>query len=189
MKKKTPKTTTRVVGKDLYLNAATGELLEMAVMEVKEQEKDSNFHKIFLNDFIEKLDRVTNQKTKLVFWILSNLTKDNLLLYTYREIADKTGISYGTVADTMKHLLDADFLRKHSSGYYIINPNIIFKGTMQRRCIALNHYREATAGDQIRTDELRLRDISKKISRLKRQENLIREELDILKTNKKEEEG
>lgn len=189
MKKKTPKTTTRVVGKDLYLNATTGELIEMSVMEVKEQEKDSNFHKIFLNDFIEKLDRVTNQKTKLVFWILSNLTKDNLLLYTYREIADKTGISYGTVADTMKHLLDADFLRKHSSGYYIINPNIIFKGTMQRRCIALNHYWKATAGDQIRADELRLKDISKKISRLKRQENLIREELDILKTNKKEEEG
>ena len=173
----------RVVGTERFVNPSTGEFKDMQIVETSEYEKDSNFHKLFLKDFVSALELVANQKTKLCYWIITNLTKDNLLLYTYRQIADKTGISYATVAETMKILQDADFLRKHKSGYYMVNPGILYKGSYQRRCMALNTYHETAASDGLSTDEIRLQKISKDIARLQRQAKNIQKNMDIAKSD------
>lgn len=177
----------KVIGTEKYINHRTGEVMEMNVVETDSYEKDSNFHKLFLKDFISALELVANQKTKICLWILSNLTKDNLLLFTYREIADKTGISYATVAETMKTLQDADFLRKHNSGYYIINPNIIFKGTLQRRYTALTKYNEAEHGEGVSSEELRLQKLSKRIAQLQKQEQKLQKNIEYLKSDMRQE--
>ncbi len=171
----------RIIGTESYVNTNTGEIVNMQIMETDVAEKDTNFHKLFLGSFVSTLELIGNQKTKLFCWIITNTTKDNLLLYSYRQISDKTGISYRTVADTMKNLQDTDFLRKHSSGYYIINPNIIFKGSYQRRCIALKNYAEAEQGEKMLSEEKRLKDIEKSISKLQREEQKIRKKIDLEK--------
>lgn len=167
----------QVIGTESYYNSRTGELIEMQLVETDVYEKDSNFHKVFLKDFIGALSSVADSKTRLCYWILTHMTRDNLLLFTYREIAAKTGLSYGTVADTMKKLLAADFLRKNNSGHYIVNPNMIFKGSLKRRCIALETYQNSEPNSAVLQDELRLRNIQKDISRLRRQEERIKKSL------------
>ena len=136
----------RVLGTQSYINPNTGEIIDMQVIETEESNKDFNFHKLFMRDFIAALDLVGNQKTKVCYWLIDNINKDNMLLFSYRQIAEKTGICYDTVARTIKTLIDADFLRK-SGKVLIVNPDIIFKGTAQRRANVLHTYRQAETGD------------------------------------------
>lgn len=136
---KTPHTTkkVKVIGTEQYLNISTGEVQNMGVVSI--EERDFNFHKVWMRNFISTLEIIGNQKAKVCFWIIDNLNKENQLLYTYRGISDATGISLDTVAKTMKVLLDADFLRKGDVGY-IINPDILFKGSRSGRMNILNEY-------------------------------------------------
>ena len=134
---------------------------------VDDSNRDSNFHKLFLNNFISSIELVANQKTNLVLWLLKHMSTKNEISYTYREIAELTGTSYRTVADTMKTLLNADFLRKHSSGYYMINPDVIYKGSYNLRCATWKRYQDLPkAIDPLAKDRLRLQKIQNKISRL-----------------------
>lgn len=174
MKKKT-----RIIGREQFINQTTGEAVDMQIVESYEAEKDGNFYKLFLKEFIAALSPVANQKTRLCYWIISNLTKENLLLYTYRQIADKTGISYATVADTMKTLQSADFIRKHETGYYMVNPGIIYKGSYQRRCHALSEYTNDAADRSISADEKRLTQINKDIARLQKKADNLQQYIDI----------
>lgn len=136
---KTPHTRkkVKVIGTEQYVNISTGEVKDMGVVSI--EERDFNFHKVWMRNFISTLEIIGNQKAKVCFWIIDNLNKENQLLYTYRGISDATGISLDTVAKTMKVLLDADFLRKGDVGY-IINPDILFKGSRSGRMNILNEY-------------------------------------------------
>lgn len=162
------KTKTRVVGTQTYINAYTGELREMQVIESETDDKDFNFHKLFMRDFIRAIDIVSNKKTKICYWIIDNINKDNQLPYSYRQIADKTGISYSVVAETVKALMDADFLRK-SGKVLMVNPDIIFKGSAVRRANILHTYSQAETGDRKADLETRINNMVNTISGLNRQ--------------------
>lgn len=131
----------KVIGTQDYINADTGELETMQVTSI--EDRDFNFHKIWMRNFIATIDLVGNQKTKVAFWIIDNLNRDNQLLYTYRQIAEKTKVSLDTVRLTMGILLDSDFLRKSNNGCYIVNPEIIFKGQRGNRINVLNQFSSA----------------------------------------------
>ena len=123
MSKQQTQRKTKVVGTQQYINADTGELQEMQVTTV--EERDFNFHKVWMKNFINTLEIVGNQKTKLCFWIIDNLNKENQLCKTYRQIAKETNMSLDTVRVTMKLLLEADFLRRVNMGCYVVNPDIL----------------------------------------------------------------
>ena len=59
---------------------------------------------------------------------------------TYRQISEKSGISYQTVSRTMKSLIESNFLQQINQGAYRINTNIIFKGTRSGRLNVLYQY-------------------------------------------------
>lgn len=123
----------KVIGNEKYINTSTGEVEDFQVMSI--EERDFNFHKLWLNHIINSIELIGNQKTKLAFWIIDNLDKENKLTLTYRQISEKSGISYQTVSRTMNALIDSNFLKPINRGAYIINPDVIFKGT---RCGRLN---------------------------------------------------
>ena len=125
----------KVIGTRKYINQDSGEIEDFQVVNI--EEIDFNFHKIWLNHIINSLDLIGNQKTRLAFWIVDNLDKENKLTMTYRQISEKSGISYQTVSRTMKSLIESNFLQQINQGAYRINPNIIFKGTRSGR---LNFY-------------------------------------------------
>ncbi len=132
-------------GTQSYINANTGELIEMQVTDI--EERDFNFAKIWMRNFISTLDLVGNQKTKFCFWLIDNLDRENKIAMSYRQMVDQISngsgtISLGTVRDTMKILLDADFLRKVGTAY-MVNPDIVFKGSHGARLNLLQQYHEA----------------------------------------------
>ena len=159
---------TRVIGTQQYVNVNTGELREMQVIESTEDNKDFNFHKLFMRDFIRAIDIVSNKKTKICYWIIDNINKDNQLLYSYRQISEITGISYSVVAETVKALLDADFLRKHGK-VLIVNPDIIFKGSAIRRANILHTYSQAERGDEQADLQVRISNLQNTIAGLNKQ--------------------
>lgn len=162
------KVKTRVIGTQQYVNVNTGELREMQVIESTEDNKDFNFHKLFMRDFIRAIDIVSNKKTKICYWIIDNINKDNQLLYSYRQISEITGISYSVVAKTVKALLDADFLRKHGK-VLIVNPDIIFKGSAIRRANILHTYSQAERGDEQADLQVRISNLQNTIAGLNKQ--------------------
>ena len=179
------KTNTKIIGKEHYINASTGELMEMDVIESIEKDVDSNFYKLFMKDFLYAMDIVSNQKSKvaywiiytlslhdalpiLAYWIIDHLQKDNMFVYSYRQVAEMTGISYQTVAATIKALKDADFLRQEGK-LLIVNPAIIFKGTAARRANVLHRYAQAESGDKQLDRQQRISNLSQTIENLQKQ--------------------
>lgn len=141
MSKELPQQTTskrvKFEGIQEYINASTGEVIQMAVTDI--EERDFNFSKVWMRNFISSLDLIGNKKTRLAFWIIDNLNKENQLIYSYRQIAEQTGMSLDTVSTTMKTLKEADFLRQIGQ-IYTVNPDIIFKGTRTARLGVLEQY-------------------------------------------------
>lgn len=162
----------KIVGTQQYINANTGEIEDFQVTSV--EERDFNFHKIWMKNFVTTLDIVGNQKTKLCFWIIDNLDKENKLCMTYRQIATETGMSLDTIRITMKMLIDADFIRKHNAGVYVVNPNILYKGSRTARLNVLNTYSEIgsqatkiTVDEQIANIENTINTLTQRLERLK----------------------
>lgn len=136
----------KVVGHAEYTNNSTGEIEDFQV--VRMEDRDFNFHKIWLEHIINSLDLIGNQKTRLAFWILDNLDRENKLTMTYRQIAEKSGISYQTVSMTMKALIESNFLQQINRGAYRVNPDTIFKGTRNGRLNVLYQYQETAREHQ-----------------------------------------
>lgn len=167
-----------------YLEVDTGKTITVDFVEYVEYQKDNNFHKLFLKNFTESLYGIFNKKTALCFWILSNITRDNKLLYTYRQISQKTGYSYKTVADTMQTLLEQDFLCQLGHGHYMVNPNLIFWGSYQRRCIAIREYNQIKSDNLKNSDKLRLFALNKNIRQLEKQKEKLELNLAAKKSKK-----
>jgi len=165
----------KYIGTEKYINTSTGEVEEFQVTNI--EERDFNFAKVWMKNFIMTLDLVGNQKTRLAMWIIDHLDKENKLSCTYREMSEETGISLDTVRLTMKILLEADFLRKQGHGRYIVDPNTYFKGTRQARLNILNQYQEIGYKPPKLTNE-------EKIQRLESSIAVLQKELDKLKSSK-----
>lgn len=128
----------KVIGTQQYVNQNTGEVEDFQV--VRMEDRDFNFHKVWMHNIIMALDLIGNQKTRLAFWIIDHLNRENQLVMTYRQIADKSGISLDTVRITMKSLIESNFLRRINQGAYCVNPEVLFKGTRNGRLNVLLQY-------------------------------------------------
>lgn len=106
------------------------------------EERDANFHKLWLSHILQTIDLIGNQKMRLAFWILDHLNAENMLVMSQRQIAEKTGISLKTVSLTIRALIQADFLIKINNSAYMVNPNILFKGGKNSRLNVLLKYKE-----------------------------------------------
>lgn len=152
----------KFVGTQTYINADTGEVIDMQVTDI--EERDFNFSKVWMRNFIAALDIVGNKKTKLCYWIIENINKENMLVGTLRDISKRTNISLETVRLTMDILLNADFLRRKSQGVYIVNPDIVFKGGRGSRLNVLNQYNASPKVEL--SDEVKLKNLLNTIKEL-----------------------
>ena len=167
---------TKVVGTQPFLDLTTGEVLQMQVSTV--EERDFNFSKVWMRSFLTTLDLVGNAKTKVAYWIIDHIDRMNQLTYTYRQIAEETGMSLDTVTATMKALLEADFLRRKNQGCYIVNPNVIYKGTHNARLDVLTRYGDLDKEKpQPPTPEERLQNLVAVIKKLSDEANKLSEEI------------
>ena len=143
-----------LVGQKILVDPDTGEAIP-TITQALPEERDFNFHKVWLRHLIEALDDISNQKLRLAFFIIDHLDKENKLVMTQRTLAAKSGISIGTVTATMKILQENNFLRKINSGAYIVNPDMLFKGKKGARMAVLFDYSQAAKpqDEDIETEE------------------------------------
>lgn len=167
----------KYVGTETFINAETGEIMDMQVSNV--EERDFNFHKVWMRNFVSTLAMVGNQKTKLAFWIIDHLDKENKLCMTYRQIAEATGMSLETVRLTMTILLDGNFLRRINIGSYIVNPDIMYKGSRTGRLNVLTQFSQAErVKAEPMTKEEKIDNIRASIATLQTQLQKLQEEID-----------
>jgi len=142
----TKRTTTRkkvkVIGVETYVNQKTGEIQEMQVISI--QERDANFHKLWLGHIIQAMDIIGNQKVRFAFWLLDQMNRDNQITMTQRQMAKKSGMSLQTIQRTLAALIEANFLIKYNWGVYQVNPDAIFKGGKTDRMNILISYKQAS---------------------------------------------
>lgn len=141
----------KVVGNTQYLNPRTGEMEDFQLIDI--EDRDFNFHKIWLSAIIQSLDIIGNQKTRLAFWIIEHLDSENKLVLTQRQIADKSHISLRTVTDTLGILQDSGFLQKINIGAYRVNPEVLFKGGHTKRLNILLQYQQTNMDNRKDTDK------------------------------------
>lgn len=149
-KEQTTRRKMKIRGEHEYINAETGEIKKLHVIEV--EERDANFDKIWLGHIIEAIGLIGNKKMNLVLWLMKEKNSENQIVMTYKQIAEKSGISEDTVNKTMRLLLQNDFLRRVNMGAYQINPDIIFKGGKSKRFDVLLSYQNLS-DDLILPDE------------------------------------
>src|SRR5699024_11795486 len=73
-----PNTTRKKVkflGTKEFIDASTGEKETMQVTNI--EERDANFHKIWLGHMLESLDMIGNQKIRVAMFIMENINKEN----------------------------------------------------------------------------------------------------------------
>ena len=170
MKQNTITTKEMPVGVQEYIDKTTGELVPCNVSKLVE--KDYNFHKVWMINLVTSLEDIVNQKTKVAFWILLNLNRENKLLYTQQQISAATGASIQTVNIVIKSLINADLMRQVRGGTYIVNPNTYFKGTTKsRQTIYHNYY---TTDSKKEYDEEKLQAIQSQIARLQKRADLLK---------------
>ena len=135
----------KFVGVKNYIDAETGEVVPMQVNKL--EDRDFNFHKVWLQHLVNSLDGISNQRLRLAFWIIDHLDQENKLVMTQRAIADKSGMSLNTVTRTMKSLQEGDppFLQKINSGAYRVNPDVIWKGSYSNRMGVIYEYNTTQA--------------------------------------------
>lgn len=168
----------KIVGTQSYINPNTGEIIDMEVSQV--EERDFNFSKVWMRNFIAALDIVGNKKTKLCYWIIENINKENMLIGTLRDISKRTNTSLETVRTTIDILLDADFLRRKNQGVYIVNPNIVFKGGRGNRLNVLTQYNSSEKIEL--SDEAKLQNLLKTIENLTAEVQKLQEQINQKKS-------
>ena len=130
----------KFVGVKMLVDPETGEAYPMQMNKI--EDRDFNFHKVWLQHLVNSLDGISNQRLRLAFWIIDNLDRENKLVMTQRAIAAGSGMSLNTVNRTMKALQEGDppFLQKINSGAYRVNPNVVWKGSYSNRMGVVYEY-------------------------------------------------
>jgi len=86
----------KTVGTETYINASTGELHEMNVVEV--QEKDANFLKMWVSSILAAVDELSSQRLRIVFWLVEEAGQNrNVITKTTRELSEEIGASRTTM--------------------------------------------------------------------------------------------
>lgn len=166
----------RVLGVEEYINRTTGEIVSMQV--TAEEERDFNFTKVWLKSLLDKLEIIGNKKTNVAYYIINNLTRENKFIGTQRVIARETGCSLKTVNSVIQELLEHELLRKAEvNGVYMVNPNILYKGSRNGRMNILQQYtdinvpqKEISRSERINNLNKLIEDIKKQITKLEKEE-------------------
>lgn len=122
----------------------TGELIEVDQI-TKRALGQKQFWKIYLMDFLQVLGGFEYKQLDVLIYILEHTeAANNTFIGTYRSLEKAVGVSYDTVARTIKLLLSKGFMKKVSNGVYQVSPTIMMKGTEHKKQLLLNYYAETS---------------------------------------------
>lgn len=114
-----------------------------------------HFWKVWLSDLLYTLGLINNSKQlDVVFYVLDNTDQtNNLYIGTLQKTADKTGISYKTVATIFKKMQDVDMITKKQNGVYFVKPSLLMKGDDNKKHRLLIEYETVKKENEPKTEE------------------------------------
>lgn len=133
----------KVIGEQEYINRNTGEIVPMQVMEI--EDRDANFSKIWIAHILDAIEEIGSAKMKVLMHLIKKRqTADNSIIATQEQIANDCNVSKRTVQDTLKALEKHKVLARHRAvkGVYMLNPNVLFQGTHNKRMNVLIKYHQ-----------------------------------------------
>lgn len=117
--------TGRIIEPQDWIKADTGEKYTFDVMDKDvEGTRPGGFMIAYLGEIISMIDTLGNKKMQVVKYILANMDRNtNTLISTNREIANKSGVSYRVVSETLK-LLDTAGIIERRLGALMLSPKL-----------------------------------------------------------------
>lgn len=108
-----------------------------------------HFWRVWLGDLLYTLGLINNSKQlDVVFYVLDNTDQaNNLYINTLQNTAEKTGISYKTVATIFKKMQDVDMITKKQNGVYFVKPNLLMKGDDYKKQRLVIEYEKIKRGE------------------------------------------
>lgn len=127
---------------DVWINQRTGEIIETQTLsrEVK-GDVDIGFEKLWVGHILDAVQEVGNAKMQVLFWMIRNKDRNNMVHGTVRQIAEKLGVSKTTVSALMTSLRKANVVRLEYGGRWMLNPAVVFKGGHNKRMNVLIRYK------------------------------------------------
>lgn len=83
-----------------------------------------------------KLGKLSGSAAQLLLWIICSINYgEDFIRFTDKEFLDDTGVSYYTLRNAKKELIENDIIAKFESRskFYWINPSVIFKGSRVKK--------------------------------------------------------
>ncbi|MCC3380465.1 replication/maintenance protein RepL [Paenibacillus farraposensis] len=120
MPKRESKSPILIKDKSKWQNLSTGEIIEATEIIERTPKKAAIFSAI-----MKLVVSSGNKKMKVVNYILENMEKSTcVLITTTRELAEKSGVSYQTVIDTLK-ILEYYNVIERKTGVIMVNCDLI----------------------------------------------------------------
>ena len=108
---------------------------------IKRAYSTKNFWKCYLMDFLAVLGILDSKQVDVFIYIVEHTNPHtNIFIGTYDKITKEVGVCRQTIAKIMKKLQENGFIRKVQNGVWLVNPNILMKGSEKKRQILLNYY-------------------------------------------------
>lgn len=129
--------------KAVVTNPETGEVEQYDNMLVRRVVGDFDYDKVFLFNLLEGLGVIGGAKFQASMWILMHKDENNFVWVTAKELAKKCKISWRSAQEALKMLIKSNFLTRPKGirgGVYQINPEMIFKGSHDKRMSVLTVY-------------------------------------------------
>ena len=126
-----------------------GEVQEVDV--VQKHVERSGFMITYLATIIQMIEKLGNQKMKVVKYILKNMDKSsNVLLKTIREIERESGISKKTVIETLKILEEYGIITR-KTGVVMISPKLLHRGDARKERILMAKFKAISENKNSKT--------------------------------------
>ena len=119
----------RLVGQDVWINQRTGEIIEAQTLtkEVK-GDVDVGFEKLWVGHILEAVDEVGNAKMKVLFWLIRNKDRGNMVRATLDDIAAKNRLQPQHRRTTDGLVAQSQRSPPEHGGRWMLNPAVVFKG-------------------------------------------------------------
>jgi hypothetical protein len=118
------------------INVETGEVIRHESMFIKEVKSD-DFIRVYLNDLSGLMKLKGDIEFKILFWLWEKTGWNNEPIIIEKikkqEIADKLEVKVQSISDALSRLVKKDVIIKQHRMWYLLNPNMFFKGEEKAR--------------------------------------------------------
>ena len=122
-----------------------------------------NFWKVYLMDFLTVLGIIDSKQLDVFIYIVENTNQStNQFIGTYDKIAKDVNVSRPTIAKLMKKLQDNKFIKKVQNGVWLVNPNILMRGSDKKRQILLSYYQADEPINEVTFQRIKQKEITNK---------------------------